>query len=332
MNKELIINDKYIIRDFNEEDYPIKVSINNIIFPEHPETEEEIRFWYESLDKNKYIFKRYAVDRTSDNKTVAFAYYKHGPEIFHPLKFWFYIMVHPDFQRQGIGTALYNLINQDLEQLNAINLRTWVKEDMEVSVSFVTKRGFFEKMREWESRLDVQKFNLQDFQPYLSSLYQQGLTISTFKEEKENTPGWDYKLYELDNDIFQDVPLPDTYTPESFEEYEKNHLNNPNRIPEAYFIVKDGDKYAGRTSLSTIKASLEKLSQGLTGVRREYRRRGIAMAVKVKAIEWAQKNGYKTIITGNDSENVGMLSINIKLGFQRQPAWITFEKDLTKEP
>ncbi len=52
------------------------------------------------------------------------------------------------------------------------------------------------------------------------------------------------------------------------------------------------------------------------------------MALKVTALQWAKEQGYTRVRTWNDSMNVGILAINEKLGFQREPAWITYVKEL----
>ena len=57
-----------------------------------------------------------------------------------------------------------------------------------------------------------------------------------------------------------------------------------------------------------------------TGVRREHRRQGIALALKLKTIAWAKRIGYSQIQTWNEANNQGMLGINERLGFVRQPA------------
>ncbi|MBE2224121.1 MAG: GNAT family N-acetyltransferase [Anaerolineae bacterium] len=64
---------------------------------------------------------------------------------------------------------------------------------------------------------------------------------------------------------------------------------------------------------------------GVTTVRREYRRRGIATALKVHIIRFAQENGVQEIFTGNDSQNP-MYQLNLKLGFKSQPSWVRVEK------
>ena len=71
------------------------------------------------------------------------------------------------------------------------------------------------------------------------------------------------------------------------------------------------------------------LWQGLTGVRRAARGRGIAMALKLRTVRYALDRGVEHIKTWNDQYNRPMLAINEALGFERQPAWITYEKDLS---
>ena len=68
--------------------------------------------------------------------------------------------------------------------------------------------------------------------------------------------------------------------------------------------------------------------QGLTGVRREARGRGIAIALKLRTVSYAQRMGVDHIKTWNDRKNRPMLAINEALGFEKQPAWIAFELKL----
>lgn len=68
---------------------------------------------------------------------------------------------------------------------------------------------------------------------------------------------------------------------------------------------------------------------GLTGVKRDYRRRGIATALKVKSIEVAQKDGFEFIETSNE-ENNPMFQLNLQLGYKPAPAWLRFNKEPTE--
>lgn len=64
----------------------------------------------------------------------------------------------------------------------------------------------------------------------------------------------------------------------------------------------------------------------LTAVKRAYRRQGIALALKLRAIVYAQEHGKPYIKTWNDSPNEGMIALNERLGFVRQIGWLTYRK------
>jgi GNAT superfamily N-acetyltransferase len=106
--------------------------------------------------------------------------------------------------------------------------------------------------------------------------------------------------------------------------------HSPNLLPDAYFVAVDGDEYAGTSALWSSPGS-NQLYTGLTGVRRAHRRKGIALALKLRGIDYAKTHGVATIKTWNESNNRAMLSINERLGYVRQPAWVDFSKTLRKE-
>jgi mycothiol synthase len=59
------------------------------------------------------------------------------------------------------------------------------------------------------------------------------------------------------------------------------------------------------------------IQQLLTGVLSQYRRRGIAIALKVKTITYAREHGFRRIFT--NSSNPAMQALNTKLGFRSGP-------------
>jgi hypothetical protein len=66
----------------------------------------------------------------------------------------------------------------------------------------------------------------------------------------------------------------------------------------------------------------------MTGVKREYRHKGIATALKLHGIRFAQTLGNPLLITYNMSD-IPMLQLNLKLGFIKHAAEIMFVKKLS---
>jgi GNAT superfamily N-acetyltransferase len=206
-----------------------------------------------------------------------------------------------------------------------------IRENMTASIAFAQKRGFTEKMRGWESTIDPYRVNTSEFQKYSTKASQAGIEFSTLEQELREDPECYTKLYALVQTAFRDVPIADTPTDTPYDQWLAFEMKNPNLIPQAYMIAKDGDKYVGTSVVWRLKKEPRSLYQGLTGVLREYRGKGIAVALKLKVLDFARKNGFDNIRTFNASTNEGMLSINMKLGFKRDLAWITFEKSLESE-
>ena len=102
----------------------------------------------------------------------------------------------------------------------------------------------------------------------------------------------------------------------------------PTALHDAFFIAGDGAEYVGMTALYQHPGEADVLYQGLTGVARSHRGRGIALALKLNGIRYARERRYRQIRTDNDATNVPMLSINVALGFRRRPAWIEWQKAL----
>ena len=68
-----------------------------------------------------------------------------------------------------------------------------------------------------------------------------------------------------------------------------------------------------------------KVNINYTGVRSDYRRRGISIALKVLAIELAKEVGAHTIVTQNHQDNP-LLALNLKLGFERTDAMMEYSR------
>ena len=316
------------MREFQPSEYGRLAELYGTIYPDYDRSLSEWRFWDESLDRSKYLRKRYSCFDRESNQIVGFEEVGHAPWMFHPRKFWLDIWVDPGYQGKGVGRSIYDHARQHLDKLGAVTVWAATKEDMPVSLAFLAKRGFKETMRAWESRLSPAEVDLSPFFHYSQKAAKEGIVIAPLAREKIEDPECYRKLHELVQTVSVDMPSTEPYTPISYEQWLTLEMKNPGLAPEAYMIAKDGPRYVGLSTVWRSEKEPHGLYQGLTGVLREYRGRGMAYAMKLKVIEFARQNGYDLIKTWNASTNAPMLAVNIKLGFKRQVGWITFGKNL----
>ena len=103
-------------------------------------------------------------------------------------------------------------------------------------------------------------------------------------------------------------------------------IQEPDFAQDLTFFALDSGEIVGFTG-GYLNSETKILDQWLTAVRRNARGRGIAMVLKVRQISAAKLAGCMRIQTDNDSRNEGMLAINGKLGFERQPAVLSLRKE-----
>ena len=318
-------------REFRSSSYERLVEIYNASYPDYRISVAERRSRDESVDRTKYLLKRFECVDLERDRIVGFGELINVPDMYHPRKFMASILVDPEQQCRGIGRAIYNRLEEELTQRNAILAWTMSKEDLPERIEFFQRRGFSERTRNWESRLDLATADTTPFHGYIEKALKDGITFTTLAEEQRHGQDSLRKIHELVQLIQADMPREADFTPLSYEDWETYSLKNPQLLSEGYFLAKDGSDYVGMSDVHRIDTEPGVLNQDDTGVIREYRGRGIATALKLKVIEFGKENGYRTIKTWNESGNNPMLAINIKIGFKRRVGWILMEKTLRPE-
>ncbi len=311
-----------------EEEYAALAHVETEVLPDHPASADLLRYDDRSLDRTKYVLKRHMA-WLPGREIAGYSVYHHMESRFHPQRFWLWSAVRPALQGRGIGRQLFELAINELQKLNARWLSSSARESMPHAIAFLQRRGFREVLRSWESHLYVQPFDPRPHRAYQDRLREQGVVITTLGQEREKGSDWLQALYELHTTLMADVPSTMPYTRPALETFVRHSVENPEALPDAYFVAAHDGEYIGESVLFRSHPQPGSLYQGLTAVRREYRGRGLAFALKLATIDYARKHGYTVIKTWNATVNTAMLAINDRLGFVRQPAWVEMELELS---
>jgi mycothiol synthase len=312
------------IRKATENDFEAIAQVLNSVWPDNRTTPEALE---EEHQKTPERITHGDLVAEVNGNIVGCADYSQFLGMYHPQKFGAWIHVMPEHRNKGIGTALYNAVLEELRPFNPISLLTSTREDQAAGLHLVQKWGFAESKKYWESRLDVKAFDITPYAHTQEKPASHDIEITNLAELAKRDADYLQKYYDLWCEARKDVPRPEPATEVPFEEWFSLGINTPYFTPEGSIIAVDKttNLYVGLSQLYKAEDG-EHLETGLTGVRRDYRRKGVALAMKIKGIEYAKSINAPEIRTGNESNNRAMLSINEMLGFVKQPIWIDFVK------
>jgi len=207
-------------------------------------------------------------------------------------------------RRRGAGTALYEAISMWASERRARELEVSVSGDDRESLSYAQRRGFIEVRRQVGLVLSLAGVSSLRVQPPA------GIEIVTWAQRPELARG----MYEVDREIHPDIPGFEDVALEPFEDWMAHNMQRPTDSTEATFIALGGEEVVGfaKLSLTAPRAA----GHAMTAVKRAWRGRGIASALKATEINWALANGYTELHTSNEERNAPINRLNARLGYR----------------
>ena len=209
------------------------------------------------------------------------------------------LQVHPDRRRQGIGSALYDRLRAHLLEVGVKNAASMFDESPE-GIAFATRRGWREERAETQSTLDPRT---------VTTAPPPGVELVPAAELDP------HELHRIDEEATRDMPSLVPIDAIPYDEWLEFVWDSPLFTREgSYGAVVDGRVAA--ISFLTANQEHGRAFNMFTATGREYRGRGLALAVKLASTRWAAEHGITQLVTTNDETNAPMLAINRRLGYQ----------------
>lgn len=237
------------------------------------------------------------------------------------------INVDEQHRRQGAGSMLLLQLVHEAATHNATSLRMRIEGTADAGLAFARRHSFTEQYRMIQSVLRVADVDPLRAQVTREKANGQGIAISTLADDLANDPHCLDRLHDIVNSVVADIPGGEAALPLSRDDFLRLHVDDSAIRPEAYFLARLGERYVGISYLREIERP-GAIEQALSGVRREYRSRGIARTLKLQAIDYALCEGYEWVLARNHSTNPSMLELNRSLGFLPEREEVYVERPL----
>lgn len=216
----------------------------------------------------------------------------------------------PGARRRGIGTALLAALAEHVAGLGFPHARSLVEDPG--SVAFAERFGFVEVNRQVEQVLVVDGA--------VAPAAPDGIEIVSVADRPEL---WRAAYDPLGLQAFADMAL-DRPLDISLEAWEREWIGPP----AAMFLAVASGEVIGCAGLLPDADRPERAENALTAVRRDWRRRGVASALKRTALAWAADNGIREIYTWTQRGNADMRRLNEHLGYVTRAECMTVRAPL----
>ena len=204
----------------------------------------------------------------------------------------------PEFRRQGVGTELFRALLDHAARLGMDQVVSYA--DDVGSRSFAEHFGFVEVDRQVEQVRSI------GAEPPVTA--PDGVEFVTVAQRPEL---WDVAYERVGLQGFADMALTAPMQV-SLKQWRSEWIG----APEAMILALADGEVIGVAGLMADADHPERAENALTAVRREWRGKGVASALKRSTLAWAAANGIREVYTWTQKGNADMRRLNEHLGYR----------------
>ena len=230
---------------------------------------------------------------------------------------WCELGVREPYRCQGFGSQLLAWAGETAPLIGRSRLQIPCRGNRPAGIAFLEQRGF----SEYDRMACVELPLAGVVAPPI--VLPEGVRLSSLAVE----PDLRQSAYEAAVEIFADLPDPEPVSAGSFEEWRLRDVDIPDGPLDGYLLAVADDQVVGYCRLMNEERGVV-VSHLMTGIRRGWRGRGIAKALKHAAIAWALERGVQRMTAENAIGNDVMRGINRTLGFQPAPDFIEMRRTI----
>ena len=283
--------------------------VADVTYAAQPEWERSIAFLLASFGVDPGLERRLAL---LDGEPVGYAscglIWMLAPDTPYA---WAEVAVVEAARGRGIGSALLAWARARAAEIGKGGIQIPCSSARPEGIAFLERRGFEEYDRMAGVELPLAGLARPDVG------LPDGVRLSTIAAE----PGLLESLYAACCEIYADLPDPEPVVIGTFEEWRKRDIEAGGQPLDGVLLAVAGDEVVGVSRL-VVHERGRAVGHMITGVRRDWRGRGVALALKRAAIGWAIDRGAERMVAENAIENAAMRGINAALGYQPGPDFV----------